>query len=101
MRGSGDGGGTSSGESSAAAEDLGAPEFKEEAIRMALEGERTVASVAREFGINASALGSWVNRYRIASAQDEQPPSSRPRIDDAGQVRADRRGEGPPRDRSG
>jgi hypothetical protein len=30
------------------------PEFKEEAVRMVLEGERTVASVAREFGINAS-----------------------------------------------
>ncbi|MEW9554051.1 transposase [Nonomuraea sp. NPDC050783] len=25
------------------------PEFKEEAVRMVLEGERTVASVAREF----------------------------------------------------
>ncbi|WP_326826757.1 transposase [Streptosporangium sp. NBC_01756] len=50
------------------------PEFKEEAIRMVLEGDRTVASVAREFGINASTLGSWVNRHRIVSAQDEQPP---------------------------
>ncbi|MEV4398998.1 transposase [Nonomuraea sp. NPDC049607] len=45
------------------------PEFKEEAIRMVLEGDRTVASVAREFDINASTLGSWVNRHRIASAQ--------------------------------
>jgi transposase InsO family protein len=34
------------------------PEFKEEAIRMVLEGDRTVASVAREFDISASALGS-------------------------------------------
>ncbi|MFD1545985.1 transposase [Nonomuraea guangzhouensis] len=29
---------------------------------MVLEGDRTVASVAREFDINASTLGSWVNR---------------------------------------
>ncbi|MGW2223700.1 IS3 family transposase [Nonomuraea sp. NPDC001684] len=49
------------------------PEFKEEAVRMVLEGERTVASVAREFGINASTLGSWVNRHRIVNVQDEQP----------------------------
>ncbi|WP_084774421.1 transposase [Nonomuraea candida] len=49
------------------------PEFKEEAIRMVLEGERTVASVAREFDINAGTLGSRVNRHRIVSAQDEQP----------------------------
>ncbi|MEU8206043.1 transposase [Streptosporangium sp. NPDC049046] len=38
------------------------PEFKEEAIRMVLEGGRTVASVAREFDINGSTLGNWVNR---------------------------------------
>ncbi|MFI7643149.1 hypothetical protein [Nonomuraea sp. NPDC049400] len=36
---------------------------------MVLEGERTVASVAREFGINASTLGSRVHRHRIV--QDE------------------------------
>ncbi|MEU6720700.1 transposase [Nonomuraea sp. NPDC046802] len=41
------------------------PEFKEEAIRMMLEGDRTVAPVAREFDINASTSGSWVNRHRI------------------------------------
>ncbi|GAT71349.1 transposase [Planomonospora sphaerica] len=51
------------------------PEFKEEAVRMVLEGERTVASVAREFGINASTLGSWVHRHRIVHGQDEQPLS--------------------------
>jgi transposase len=27
-------------------------EFKEEAVRMVLEGDRTVAAVSREFGIN-------------------------------------------------
>ena len=32
---------------------------------MVLEGERTVVSVAREFGINASTLGNWVNQYRV------------------------------------
>nr|WP_103962645.1 IS3 family transposase [Nonomuraea solani] len=54
------------------------PEFKEEAIRMVLEGDRTVASVAREFDINASTLGSWVNRHRIVSAQEEPRPVSGP-----------------------
>ncbi|MEV0592138.1 transposase, partial [Nonomuraea cavernae] len=53
-------------------------EFKEEAIRMVLEGDRTVASVAREFDINASTLGGWVNRHRIASAQEERQPVSGP-----------------------
>ncbi|TYB69337.1 transposase [Nonomuraea sp. PA05] len=107
------------------------PDFKEEAVRMVLEGERTVASVAREFDINASTLDSWVNRHRIVHARDgqrpvsgpdrarirelkrenaelrekliflkKQPPSSRPRLDDARQVRAHRRGEGLPQDRA-
>ncbi|MEU7828457.1 MULTISPECIES: transposase [unclassified Nonomuraea] len=43
------------------------PEFEEEAAPMVLEGERTVASVAHELGINASTLGSWVSRHRIAT----------------------------------
>ncbi|MEV4179319.1 transposase [Nonomuraea sp. NPDC049709] len=55
-----------------------APEFKEEAVRMMLESDRTVASVAREFDINASTLSNWVNRHRITSAQDKQPPVSGP-----------------------
>ncbi|MEU6785099.1 transposase [Nonomuraea angiospora] len=51
------------------------PEFKEETIRMVLEGDRTIASVAREFDIKAGTSGSWVNRHRLASAQDEQQPA--------------------------
>jgi transposase len=54
------------------------PEFKEEAIRMVLEGDRTVASLAREFDINASTLGSWVNRHRIVHAQEERPSVAGP-----------------------
>jgi hypothetical protein len=42
------------------------PEFKEKAVRMVLEGERTVASVAREFGIKASTL--WCHPARALVA---------------------------------
>jgi transposase len=45
---------------------------------MVLEGERTVASVAREFDINASTLGSRVTRYRVVHAQEESLPVSGP-----------------------
>ncbi|MFI6797169.1 IS3 family transposase [Streptosporangium canum] len=51
-------------------------EFKEAAVRMVLEGERTVASVAREFGINPTTLGSRVNRHRIVYGEAEQPASA-------------------------
>ncbi|RSN09172.1 IS3 family transposase [Nonomuraea sp. WAC 01424] len=73
------------------------PEFKEEAVGMVLEGDRTVASVAREFDINASTLGSWVNRQRVVSAQEEQPrPVSGPdraRIRELERENAELRGE--------
>ena len=42
-----------------------------DAVRSVLEGDRTVASVAREFGINATTLGSWVNRHRIVQSSDQ------------------------------
>ncbi|MBB2910557.1 transposase-like protein [Streptosporangium becharense] len=48
------------------------------ASRMVLEGDRTVAFVARGFDINASTLGGRVNRHRIASAQQERRPVSGP-----------------------
>ena len=38
-------------------------EFKDEAARMVLEGNRTVAEVAREFGIHDTTLGNWVRVY--------------------------------------
>ncbi|MEV4176448.1 transposase [Nonomuraea sp. NPDC049709] len=54
------------------------PEFKEEAILMVPEDDRTVASAAREFDVNASALGSWVNRHRTGSYGCGPRPRSEP-----------------------
>src|SRR6187549_485376 len=51
------------------------PEFKDEAVKMVLDGSRAIAEVAREIHINEGTLGSWVNKYRVAHA-DEEPPLS-------------------------
>ncbi|WP_157245385.1 transposase [Nonomuraea typhae] len=51
------------------------PEFKEEAVRMVLDGPRTVASVAREFDMNPTTLGSWVNMHKAIHPEPEQPLS--------------------------
>ncbi|WP_219825964.1 transposase, partial [Nonomuraea typhae] len=51
------------------------PEFKEEAVRMVLDGPRTVASVAREFDMNPTTLGSWVNMHKAIHLEPEQPLS--------------------------
>jgi transposase len=49
------------------------PEFKEEAVKMAIETNRPIVAVARELGINEGTLGAWVNAYRKNHA-DEEPP---------------------------
>jgi transposase len=51
------------------------PEFKDEAVKMVLDGSRAIAEVAREIHINEGTLGNWVSKYRVAHA-DEEPPLS-------------------------
>lgn len=40
---------------------------------MVLDGPRPIAEVAREMGLNAGTLGNWVNAYRKANPQEEEP----------------------------
>lgn len=47
------------------------PEFKDEAARMVIETSRPIAGVAREIGVNAGTLGSWVAKYRVDHASEE------------------------------
>jgi transposase-like protein len=49
------------------------PEFKEDAVRLVIDGSRPIAQVARELGINEGTLGNWVNTYRKEHAADEAP----------------------------
>ena len=49
------------------------PEFRDEAIKMVIDGNRPVAQVARELGINAGTLGNWVAQYRKAHPVEEEP----------------------------
>ncbi len=38
-------------------------EFKLEAVRRVLEGDRTISSVARELGIGGGLLGTWTKAF--------------------------------------
>jgi transposase-like protein len=49
------------------------PEFKEEAVRLVIEGSRPIAQVARQLGINDGTLGNWVGKFR-----DDHPVSETP-----------------------
>jgi len=49
------------------------PEFKDEAVKLVIDGSRPIAQVARELGIHEGTLGNWVNQYRRDHAGDEPP----------------------------
>lgn len=39
------------------------PEFREEAVQLALKSNRPIAHIARELGMNSETLRSWVRRH--------------------------------------
>ena len=47
------------------------PEYKDEAVKLVINTGRTVATVARELGINEATLGRWVNAFRVRAAAGE------------------------------
>lgn len=47
--------------------------FKDEAVKMVIEGSRPIAEVARELSINAGTLGNWVDKYRDIHPVEEEP----------------------------
>jgi transposase-like protein len=50
-------------------------EFRDEAVRLVIDGSKPIAQVARELGINEGTLGNWVSVYRKEHAGDEPPLS--------------------------
>lgn len=49
-------------------------EFKADAVQLVVVGDRPVAQVARELGINESSLGYWVKAYRAHHPVPEVAP---------------------------
>ena len=47
------------------------PQFREEAVKLVIEGSRPIATVARELGIGDGTLGNWVAAYRREHAGEE------------------------------
>ncbi|MEU1882914.1 transposase [Streptosporangium sp. NPDC020072] len=48
------------------------PEFGEEVVRMVLDGPRSVAAVAREFGMNRH----WINTRKVTCPETPRYPTS-------------------------
>lgn len=49
------------------------PEFREQAARLIIEGQRSIAQVAREYGLGETTLGNWVKKYREKHLTDQTP----------------------------
>ena len=58
------------------------PQFKAEAVQMVIETGKPIAEVARDLGIHDGTLGNWVNAYRRAHPEPDQPlsPVERARV---------------------
>lgn len=56
------------------------PEFKDEAVRMVIDGSRPIADVARELSVHDGTLGNWVHKYRGEHPVAEQPLSVSDRV---------------------
>lgn len=49
------------------------PELKAEAVRVVLGSDRTIGSVAAEFGVGAESLRTWVKKERVARGGVVEP----------------------------
>jgi transposase len=47
------------------------PEYKDEAVKLVINTGRTVATVARELGLNEATLGRWVHDFKARAAAGE------------------------------
>ena len=47
-------------------------EFKERAVKLAVESEQPIAQTARDLGVNAHTLHTWIGQYPRAECQEQQ-----------------------------
>jgi len=49
------------------------PEFKESAVKLAIESDQPIAKTARELGVSVSTLHTWVSKYtKVADHEPQQ-----------------------------
>lgn len=51
-------------------------EFKDEAVRMVLDGPRPIVHVAKELGVHETTLGNWVTAYKREHGAPPAPADS-------------------------
>jgi transposase len=47
-------------------------EFKERAVKLAVEAEQPIAQTARDLGVNENTLHTWIGKYHRVERQEKQ-----------------------------
>ena len=47
-------------------------EFKEHAVKLAVESEQSIAQTARELGVNENTLHTWIGKYHRTERQEKE-----------------------------
>jgi transposase len=47
-------------------------EFKERAVKLAVESDQPIAQTARDLGVNENTLPTWMGQYHRAERQEQQ-----------------------------
>ena len=47
-------------------------EFKERAVKLAVESDQSIAQTARDLGVNENTLHTWIGQYHRAEHQEQQ-----------------------------
>jgi len=47
-------------------------EFKERAVKLAVESEQAIAQTARELGVNENTLHTWIGKYHRTERQEQE-----------------------------
>jgi transposase len=47
-------------------------EFKERAVKLAVESEQSIAQTARDLGVNENTLHTWIGKYPRAERQEKE-----------------------------
>jgi transposase len=47
-------------------------EFKERAVKLAVESDQPIAQTARDLGVNENTLHTWIGKYHRTARQEQQ-----------------------------
>ena len=47
-------------------------EFKERAVKLAVESDQPIAQTARDLGVNENTLHTWIGKYHRVARQDKE-----------------------------